>query len=254
MSKEIKIPNGLKNFLRLLKADAVEGGESKGHWIFTVYTTYSMTSFTSTGSVERPTDEESSKSVCGRFQSCLEAYLRLKVEEPYGVSVPLDIEYIRLPSASINDARTHFRASHGWTDGNRAHEFSGLRHSYFIVLDEGILNTMTTVFGATATTDVGLRYMDLKNVEDNIVVTVVDADYDEACEGVIFATASRRPTKGSSDCITFYGYMKTTPRCDPSTSPPAAPHYSTPAHPSTETSSRAQVSPTPTAPSEARIA
>lgn len=171
-----------------------------------------MTSSTSTTSLDVSTDEGSHKLVCSRFQSCLEAYLRLQVEQPYGVTVPLDIDYIRLPSASINDVRMHFQARNGWPKGERTHEFFGIRHSNFIVLNEETLNALNELFSAYTEVIGDLRYMDWSDNEDNVVLTVVDADYDEACEGIILASASRRPTKGSSDCITFYGYMKTTPR------------------------------------------
>jgi hypothetical protein len=96
VSGKEKLPVKFKTFINKLGSE-----ENEGHWEFTVYATYASSS----GS---PPDEAFDRNIYERFQSCIEAYLRANVEELYGVKIPLDIEFIRLPGASILDARTHF--------------------------------------------------------------------------------------------------------------------------------------------------
>jgi hypothetical protein len=96
------IPQELENFLKGPKKE-----ESPGRWGLTVYSTHP------TSASEASTEEAFDKSVCERFQAYLESNLRSTVEEPYGEKIPLDIEYIRLPSASIAEARKNFHAGHG---------------------------------------------------------------------------------------------------------------------------------------------
>ncbi|RDL39423.1 uncharacterized protein BP5553_03763 [Venustampulla echinocandica] len=211
-SDETEIPDELERFVKNLERE-----ESEGHWGFTVYTTYPIPS-TATSTLEASTDEAFDKSVCERFQSYIAAYLRFEAEKPYGVKIPLHIEYIRLPSASLYDARTHFRAKYGWPvkyqEGKeeRTHEHHDMRHRYFVVINEETIKTLFDAPEAIAKIRRGLDYREVTEKEDEIVITVVQVDYNEACEGIIFATASRQPTKGSSDCTTFYSYIKTTPR------------------------------------------
>jgi hypothetical protein len=58
-----------------------------------------------------------------------------------------------------------------------------------------------------------LEYRERKSDQNKIIVTIVDVDYDEACEEKSSEYVCGIRGKGTSDCITFYGYMKTTPRC-----------------------------------------
>ena len=195
-----KISQELQSFL-----DGLEKEKSPNIWGFTVYSTYPT-------SVSEASEEEEAldKRVCERFQAYIESNLRFAVEEPYGVKIPLDIEYIRLPSASIAEAREHFRAKCGLPEKretgivtNLVHY--GMRYGVFVVIDE---ETMKTLLDAP---------VDLSPApgekEGDVVIKVVDVTYDEACEGIVFATRARGPLpKDSPHNITFYGYMKTTPR------------------------------------------
>jgi hypothetical protein len=59
----------------------------------------------------------------------------------------LDIDFNRLPSVSITEARAHFRANYGWPEkhetgifGNREHY--GMRHGVFVVIDEETMEAL----------------------------------------------------------------------------------------------------------------
>lgn len=211
---DIEIPERLHCFLQQLSFE--QENVTPGDWAFTVYTTFPVFSF-SNSTNEKPTDEEFNFWVCERFQSYIESYLRLKVEKPYGVKIPLDIEYIRLPSASIADARKHFRAKNGWPEPYRPllrteHSSFDYRKTYFLIIDEETTDALFEAPDALKKLRKSSSYEDQTKGEDTVVVYFVDADYDEESGGEIFSTSCRRPTKGSSNCTTFYGYMKTTPR------------------------------------------
>jgi hypothetical protein len=87
------------------------------------------------------------KSVCDRFQADIESNLRFTVEQRYGERIPLGIEFIRLPSASTQDARAHFRAKYGWPERYEkslyggSQEHNDMRHSLFVAIDEETLST-----------------------------------------------------------------------------------------------------------------
>lgn len=83
-----------------------------------------------------------------------------------------------------------------------------MRHRYFVVIDE---ETIKTLFDAPELRK-GSTYLELTCEDDeHIIIKIVEVGYDESCEGIIFGTASRQPTKGTSDCVTFYGDIKPTP-------------------------------------------
>jgi hypothetical protein len=207
--------------------DGLQTEENEGHWDFTVYSTYP----TSTATTLSPgsTEEAFDKIVCDRFQAYIESNLRFTVEEPYEEEIPLGIEYIRLPSASIQDARAHFRAKYGWPEkhegymvGGGTQEHRDLRHALFVVIDEETMSTWNEAPDVLVKVPRGSRYEDAEEIidhywekterEDRIVVKVVDVDYDETCEGIQFAAAGRGTKKDSPHSLTFYGYIKTTPR------------------------------------------
>jgi hypothetical protein len=58
----------------------------------------------------------------------------------------------------------------------------------------------------------GSSYRAATEIEDGIIVKAVDADYDEACEGIQFAAVGMGTLKDGQNSITFNGYIKTTPR------------------------------------------
>jgi hypothetical protein len=198
-----EIPQQLKSFLEDLEKE-----ESPGRWGFTLYSTYPAFS---------SVNETFDKKVCDKFQAYMESYIRFNIEEPYGVKVPLDIEYIRLPSASIPEARRHFRAKYGWPEKHktsilRTHLHWGMRYNVFIAIDEETMKGFLDAPEAISEMPVGMSYEDATKKEDEFVVKVVDVDYDEACEGIVFSTSSRRAPKDSPYSITFHGYLKTTLR------------------------------------------
>ncbi|RDL36323.1 uncharacterized protein BP5553_05675 [Venustampulla echinocandica] len=123
MSNEI--PQELKRFLNGLDME-----ESPGDWRFTIYRTYPTS--TSTSASEASTEEAFDKSVYERFHAYIESNLRFTVEELYGEKIPLDIEYIRLPTASIPEARTHFCAKYGWP---QQYETGILRNHEIMICD-----------------------------------------------------------------------------------------------------------------------
>lgn len=131
--------------------DALDMEESPGVWGFTVYCTYPA--FTSTTSTNEA--EEFNTRVCERFKAYVEANLRLNIEERWGITIPLEIEFIRLPAASVAEARTHFRAKYGWpaeyeTGVLRNNEFHDMRHSTFVVIDEETIKTIFRSSGSSA--------------------------------------------------------------------------------------------------------
>lgn len=214
---------GHKRFLQALELE-----ESPGIWGFTVYCTYPtfasdnsncISSTTSSDEVQAEEDEFYTR-VCGRFKAYVEAGLRLGIEIPFGITIPLEIEFIRLPSATVAETRSHFRAKNGWPSGyetgpERTNEFNDMRHSNFVVIDKKTIETIFEAPDVLQTIPEGedwYYYWQATRGEDVIVITVVDVCYDEACEGRVFATKVRNPVKGSDDCITYYGFMKTTLR------------------------------------------
>lgn len=131
--------------------DALDMEESPGVWGFTVYCTYPA--FTSTTSTNEA--EEFNTRVCERFKAYVEANLRLNIEERLGITIPLEIEFIRLPAASVAEARTHFRVKYGWpaeyeTGVLRNNEFHDMRHSTFVVIDEETIKTIFRSSGSSA--------------------------------------------------------------------------------------------------------
>lgn len=97
---QTKLPQDIEHFV-----EGLEKEESPGRWGFTVFSTYPAS-----------TEEAFDKQVCERFQARIGSSLRFTVNGPYGLNIPLDIEYIRLPSASIPEARRHFRAKYGFPE------------------------------------------------------------------------------------------------------------------------------------------
>lgn len=87
-----------------------------------------------------------------------------------------------------------------------------MRHRYFVVIDDETMTTFQDAPDAVSEIPKGEDYWDVSRREDDIVIKIVDADYDEACDGIQFAAAGRGTPKDSPNSITFYGYMKTTPR------------------------------------------
>lgn len=73
--------------------NALDREESPGCWTFTVY-------IISTSAVETAGDTLY-KNLQEKFQAYIESNLRFCIEEPYDEKIPLNIEYINLPSASI---------------------------------------------------------------------------------------------------------------------------------------------------------
>jgi hypothetical protein len=204
-----KIPQDLERFLNGLKKE-----ESPGHWGFTVYNTYLSVS---TSASEASTEEVFDKKICERFQAYIESDLRFTVEEPYGVKIPLDIDYIRLPSANISEARTHFRAKYGLPKKHEvgiipSHEHYDMPHIIFVVIDEETVKMLLDAPEAIQEIPAGSKYWSATRKVDDIAVKVVDVDYGEDCEGIQFAAAGRWTPKDSPHSITFYGYMKTTLR------------------------------------------
>lgn len=55
-------------------------------------------------------------------------------------------------------------------------------------------------------------YWDVTVKEDSAIIKIVDVDYDAWCHRTQFAAAGRGISKDSPASITFYGYIKTTPR------------------------------------------
>jgi hypothetical protein len=164
-------------------------------WGFTVYSTYPPSA-----------SEAFDQSICERFQAYIEFNLRFTVDEPFGETIPLNIEYIRFPFASILDARTYFRAKHGWpgkyeTSILRNHEHHDMRHGIFVVIDEETMKTWGEAPGPVLEIPTRSRrltaiekedeYPASAEKEDDIVIKVIKVDYDEECDGVVFSTASR---------------------------------------------------------------
>ncbi|PVH75360.1 hypothetical protein DL98DRAFT_518660 [Cadophora sp. DSE1049] len=189
--------------------NALDQEESPGRWAFTVY-------IISPSAVE-PAVDTLDKKTQEKFQAYIKANLRFDVDEPFDEKIPLDIEYISRRSASILETRTHFRSKYGWpkeyeTGIFRNHEHHDMRHRYFVVIDDKTMTTLQDAPDAVSEIPKGGDYWDASKGEDGIVIKIVDADYDEACDGIQFAAAGRGTPKDSPNSITFYGYMKTTPR------------------------------------------
>jgi hypothetical protein len=117
----------------------------------------------------------------------------------------LDVEYVRLPSASISKARAKFRGRHGWpeefeTGLPRSHEHCGLRYRVFVVVDDEGLESLLS----------GLEPAKQTREEDGVVVKTVDADYDEKCEGIIFSDTTKveGSAEGGSDSVMYHGWMR----------------------------------------------
>src|ERR1700712_5290798 len=104
MDKET--PENLQAFF-----DSLQTEDPLGVWSFTVYSTYPSSS-----SSDKSAEETLDKLVCERFQAYVKTNLCFTIEEAYGKKVTVDIVFLRLPSASIQDARKHFRAKYGWPE------------------------------------------------------------------------------------------------------------------------------------------
>ncbi|KAG4431567.1 hypothetical protein IFR05_012942 [Cadophora sp. M221] len=195
----------LKRFL-----DALSQDEYPGRWAITVY-------IVTSSAVEPAGDDTLDKKAQEKFQAYIKTNLRFDVEELNDKKIPLDIEYISRPAASILETRTHFRSKYGWpkeyeTGVFRNHTHHDMRHRYFIMIDDETMTTLQDAPDAVSELPRGGDYWDVSKGEDSIVIKIVDADYDEACDGIQFAAAGRGMPKDSPHSITFYGYMKTTPR------------------------------------------
>ncbi|EPE30326.1 hypothetical protein GLAREA_13049 [Glarea lozoyensis ATCC 20868] len=208
--KNNKIPAEVKLFL-----GGLSGQSEERFWEFTVYTTYSATA--STTDHEPLTGDALDTAVNSRFQSYIQAYLRFNIEEPFDLKIPLKIEFIRLPRATLDGARMHFRDSTGWPVTSELREqrwdegHNSMRYNYLIILDDETLTTLLNAPPAITTLPNTEDYFQTTKQEDNIVIKIVDVHYDESCDGEVLAISCRNFTKGSSDCVTCYGYIKTTP-------------------------------------------
>jgi uncharacterized protein YjlB len=64
--------------------------------------------------------------------------------------MPLDIDFNRLPSVSITEARVRFRAKHGWPEEHETgifknREHHGIRHGVLVVIDEETMKALLDV-------------------------------------------------------------------------------------------------------------
>ncbi|KUJ15034.1 uncharacterized protein LY89DRAFT_736093 [Mollisia scopiformis] len=130
MTKEV--PQPLQAFFNSLNIEDV-----LGIWTFTVYSIYPAPTPASSA-----TEELSDQLVCERLRAYIEASLRFNTEELYGENIPLQIEFIRLPSASTQDARKHCRAKYGWPEEHdkrilrELREHYGMRFDWIVMIDE----------------------------------------------------------------------------------------------------------------------
>lgn len=203
-----KIPRKLQLFLNGLQTE-----ESPGCWGFTVYCTYQAPTSTASPDEAQAIDTR----ICRRFQAYIEACLHFAIEARYGVKIPLDIDFIRLPSASIAEAREHFRAGMEWVarDPTRIlqpqQKHHGMRYSLFVVLDDETIGTLLDGPPAITALEEGENYEDATKEEDGLVIKVVDVGYEEACGGILWSISGRNERKEGNP-RTFYGVLKTTPR------------------------------------------
>jgi hypothetical protein len=200
-SQKPKIPGRLSLFLQELSYE-----DAEGCWGLTVFTTYPRIS--STAISETNTEASFHKNICARFQSYITAYLRFNIEDLYGVKIPLGIQYIRLPSASIQEARTHFRWKHRRPEINQEpaptdEERNDMAHSYFLIIDEEAMIILMNAPSAITTLRKLEEYMKMTVLEDEIIIKVVDVEYDEHSGGEILGESVRNPRKGSEDCVDF---------------------------------------------------
>jgi hypothetical protein len=158
------------------------------------------------------------KFVVDRFQGYLDSYINLNIEDPYAERIweVLDLDYIRLPGATIPEARKHFRGKFGWPaeheTGFGQTQPLGIRYHMFVVIDDEGLKSMMEGPKPVFELKKGYYYSELTNGEDDIFVKVVAVNYDEACGGIQFGARARGAKKGTPDSLDFYGWMKAPPR------------------------------------------
>lgn len=202
------IPQELRHFL-----DNLQREESPGRWGFTVYCTYPVSKPTPTPDEAEAIDTR----VYERFQAYIEAHVRFAIEKRYGVKIPLDIGFVRIPSASIAEVRAHFRAKMEWVERDSSRilqaeqKHHGMRYSLFVVIDEETMTTLLDAPQAITELEKDKTYEEATKRDDEIVIKVVDVGYEEACEGLLWSISGRNDRKEGNP-RTFYGYMKTTPR------------------------------------------
>lgn len=161
--------------------------------------------------------------VVNRFRSYIEAYFKFYLPKPGSEKFHngMNLEYIYMAGgASILEAREHIKTRLIPKDDEEAPYMK--RYQMFIVIDDESLQSilegpapLTELEGPVELYCNGAMklYKEKTDREKEMFVKLVDAEYDEACGGIITTSKGRGQLPKDSPHVTvFYGWFKVCPR------------------------------------------